>query len=153
QNRHERVVPAHVRQRRRRRGRGRGIRHEIARRALIHGRRRLSLAAEDVMQIQQKVEAAINTLIASEAALYFKTKKAHWLVEGKAFQALHTMLDEQAGQIVAAIDELAERIVMLRGVPTAGLADYQRNSIVKDLAPGRQDVPTFLSTLAQDHEN
>jgi starvation-inducible DNA-binding protein len=105
------------------------------------------------MQINQKVEASLNSLIASEAALYFKTKKAHWLVDGKSFQALHTMLDEQATETLAHVDELAERIVMLRGVPAAGLADYQRATIVKDLAPGRQDVSTFLSTLAQDHEN
>jgi starvation-inducible DNA-binding protein len=105
------------------------------------------------MQINPKIETALNTLIASEAALYFKTKKAHWLVDGKAFQALHTMLDTQAAQIIETTDELAERIVMMRGMPSAGLADYQRTTTVKDLAPGKQDVATFLSTLSQDHEN
>ncbi len=56
------------------------------------------------------VAGALNVLVADAFALYLKTKNFHWHVSGPHFRDYHVMLDEQAGQIYASIDPLAERI-------------------------------------------
>ncbi len=104
------------------------------------------------MHIAQTIESSLNALIASEATLYFNTKKAHWLADGRAFVALHEMLDDQASMVIDAIDKMAERIVMLRGMPAAGLSELQRETLVKDAPAGKQEVATALELLSQEHE-
>lgn len=66
---------------------------------------------------RQKVADAINAIVADSFVLYFKTKNFHWHVSGPNFRDYHLMLDEQADQIFASIDPLAERVRKL-GLPT-----------------------------------
>ena len=63
------------------------------------------------------VSAELNALVADAFALYVKTKNFHWHVSGPHFRDYHLMLDEQADQIFASIDPLAERVRKL-GAPT-----------------------------------
>ncbi|MFZ2492625.1 MAG: ferritin-like domain-containing protein, partial [Thermoanaerobaculia bacterium] len=53
---------------------------------------------------------ALNRLLADSFALYFKTKNFHWHVSGPHFRDYHLLLDEQATQILAATDFIAERV-------------------------------------------
>lgn len=59
----------------------------------------------------------VNPLVADAFALYVKTKNFHWHMSGKHFRDYHLLLDEQADQIFAMIDVLAERVRKL-GQPT-----------------------------------
>ena len=61
------------------------------------------------------VTAALNGLLADAFALYLKTKNFHWHVSGPHFRDYHVMLDEQADQIYASIDPLAERVRKIGG--------------------------------------
>ena len=55
--------------------------------------------------------AGLNRLLADVFALYFKTKeKLHWHMSGPRFRDYHLLLDEQADQIFAMTDPLAERV-------------------------------------------
>ena len=54
--------------------------------------------------------AALNKLVADAFALYVKTKNFHWHMTGPHFRDYHLMLDEQATQIFATTDPLAERV-------------------------------------------
>lgn len=56
------------------------------------------------------VAKAVNGLVADAYLLYVKTKNFHWHVAGPNFRDYHLMLDEQADQIFASIDPLAERV-------------------------------------------
>ena len=56
------------------------------------------------------VATALNGLVADAFALYLKTKNFHWHMSGPHFRDYHLMLDEQADQIFASIDPLAERV-------------------------------------------
>ena len=60
---------------------------------------------------------ALNKIVADGFALYIKTKNFHWHVSGPHFRDYHLMLDEQADQIFASIDPLAERVRKI-GRPT-----------------------------------
>ena len=67
---------------------------------------------------QKSVKAvveAINPLIADAFALYVKTKNFHWHLSGSHFRDYHLMFDEQADQIFATIDVLAERVRKVGG--------------------------------------
>jgi starvation-inducible DNA-binding protein len=56
------------------------------------------------------VAAALNLLLADVFALYLKTKNFHWHMSGPHFRDYHLLLDEQADQIFAMTDALAERV-------------------------------------------
>ena len=63
------------------------------------------------------VADALNALLADSFALYLKTKNYHWHVQGPHFRELHLLFDEQAAQILATTDLIAER-VRKNGAPT-----------------------------------
>jgi starvation-inducible DNA-binding protein len=63
------------------------------------------------------IAKAINPIVADTFVLYLKTKNFHWHMSGKHFRDYHLMLDEQAAEIYASIDPLAERVRKL-GAPT-----------------------------------
>ena len=53
---------------------------------------------------------ALNGALADTVALYFKTKNFHWHVAGPRFRDLHLLFDEQAGQLIGTVDDIAERV-------------------------------------------
>jgi starvation-inducible DNA-binding protein len=61
------------------------------------------------------ISGALNLLLADVYALYFKTKNFHWHVSGPHFRDYHLLLDEQADQIFATADPIAERVRKLGG--------------------------------------
>ncbi len=61
------------------------------------------------------ITKAVNGLVADAFALYLKTKNFHWHLSGPNFRDFHVMLDEQAEQIYASIDPLAERVRKIGG--------------------------------------
>ena len=58
----------------------------------------------------RNVAAALNLLLADVFALYLKTKNFHWHMSGPHFRDYHLLLDEQADQIFAMTDAIAERV-------------------------------------------
>jgi starvation-inducible DNA-binding protein len=54
-------------------------------------------------------------LLADSLALYLKTKNFHWHVSGPHFRDYHGLLDEQAEQVFAATDVIAERVRKIGG--------------------------------------
>jgi len=56
------------------------------------------------------IAAALNLLLADTFALYLKTKNFHWHMSGPHFRDCHLLLDEQADQIYAMTDPIAERV-------------------------------------------
>ena len=62
-----------------------------------------------------KISDAVNGLVADAFALYVKTKNFHWHMSGPHFRDYHLLLDEQADQIFATTDPLAERVRKISG--------------------------------------
>jgi starvation-inducible DNA-binding protein len=65
----------------------------------------------------EKIAAPMNRLLADVFALYLKTKNFHWHVSGPRFRECHLAFDEQADQLFAMVDPIAERVRKL-GAPT-----------------------------------
>jgi starvation-inducible DNA-binding protein len=67
--------------------------------------------------MSKKLTDQLNTLIADFTVLYQKLRHYHWNVKGKNFFMLHEKFEEMYTEVGDAIDELAERVVGLEGIP------------------------------------
>ena len=75
---------------------------------------------------------AINPLVADAFALYVKTKNFHWHLSGSHFRDYHLLLDEQADQIFATIDVLAERVRKIGGTTIRSIAHIAALQTLED---------------------
>lgn len=57
----------------------------------------------------EEISGNLRRLLADVFALYVKTKNFHWHIGGRHFRDYHLLLDEQATQIFAITDTIAER--------------------------------------------
>jgi starvation-inducible DNA-binding protein len=80
----------------------------------------------------KSVKDALNTILADSFALYLKTKNFHWHVSGPHFRDYHLMLDEQAAQIFASTDDIAERVRKTGNVTLRSIGDVARHQTIKD---------------------
>jgi starvation-inducible DNA-binding protein len=78
------------------------------------------------------ISKALNGLLADAFALYLKTKNFHWHVSGPHFRDYHLLLDEQAEQIFATTDELAERVRKIGGTTLRSIGDIAKHQSIKD---------------------
>ena len=93
--------------------------------------------------------AALNALLADMFALYFKTKNFHWHVSGPHFRDYHLLLDEQATQILATADPIAERVRKLGGMTLRSTGHVTRLQRVLD---NEADYVTPSDMLAELRE-
>ena len=78
------------------------------------------------------VAAALNLLLADTFALYIKTKNFHGHMSGPHFRDYHLLLDEQADQIFAMTDPLAERVRKVGGTTLRSIGQIARQQRVLD---------------------
>src|SRR5215469_15508562 len=78
------------------------------------------------------IPVALTALLADMFALFLKTKNFHWHVSGPHFRDYHLLLDEQASEILAGIDPLAERVRKLGGGTLRSIANIGRLQTIKD---------------------
>ena len=80
----------------------------------------------------REISRALNGLLADAFALYVKTKNFHWHVSGPHFRDYHLLLDEQAEQIFATTDEIAERARKIGGATLRSIGDIAKHQTIKD---------------------
>ena len=78
------------------------------------------------------VSDALNGTLADCFALYLKTKNFHWHVSGPHFRDYHLMLDDQAAQILAITDVIAERVRKTGGTTLRSIGDIARRQTLRD---------------------
>ena len=78
------------------------------------------------------VKDALNAILADSFALYLKTKNFHWHVSGPHFRDYHLLLDEQAAQIFASTDDIAERIRKTGNTTLRSIGDIARHQTISD---------------------
>src|SRR5260221_14505074 len=94
----------------------------------------------------QNITAELNVLLADVFALYLKTKNFHWHVSGPHFRDYHLLLDEQADQIFAMTDDIAERVRKIGGTTLRSIGHIGRLQRVLGNDP---DFVTPLDMLAE----
>jgi starvation-inducible DNA-binding protein len=78
------------------------------------------------------ISKALNGLLADAFALYLKTKNFHWHVSGPNFRSYHLLFDEQAEQIFASTDELAERVRKIGGSTLRSISEISKHQSLHD---------------------
>ena len=109
------------------------------------------------------ITGALNTLLADVFALYLKTKNFHWHVSGPHFRDYHLLLDEQADQIFALTDDIAERVRKVGGTTLHSIGQIARLQRIPDndadyvdpldmLAELRSDNQALIASMRETHE-
>src|SRR5437764_934698 len=108
------------------------------------------------------IAAAMNAILADVFALYLKTKNFHWHMSGPHFRDYHLLLDEQADQLFAMTDAIAERVRKIGGSTLKSVGHIGRLQRVADndvdyvqpqdmLAEVRQDNKELAARLREAH--
>jgi DNA-binding ferritin-like protein len=83
------------------------------------------------------IPVALTALLADMFAVYLKTKNFHWHVSGPHFRDYHRLLDDQATQILATTDTIAERARKLGGQTIKSIGQIGRLQHVRTTMPTR----------------
>src|SRR5690606_37850549 len=96
------------------------------------------------------IAAALNAILADAFALFIKTKNFHWHMSGPHFRDFHLMLDEQAEQILAATDDMAERVRKIGGKTIRSIAHISQLQRIIDNDDDFVAPQAVLEELASD---
>ena len=97
------------------------------------------------------ISGAMNAILADVFALYVKTKNFHWHMSGPHFRDYHLLLDEQADQLFAMTDPIAERVRKLGGITLRSIGHIARTQRVLDNDTEYVEPLDMLAELADDN--
>ena len=120
---------------------------ETRRKAPLATRTDLSAAAT------RDLAAAMNGILADVFALYLKTKNFHWHMSGPHFRDYHLLLDEQADQLYAMIDPIAERVRKVGGATLKSIGHIARTQRVLDNDADYVEPRDMLAELREDNKD
>jgi starvation-inducible DNA-binding protein len=98
------------------------------------------------------ISAALGGLLADVFTLYLKTKNFHWHVSGPHFRDFHLLLDEQADQIFAMSDPIAERTRKVGGTTVHSIGDIHRRRRIVDNDADYVEPQDMLAELCEDNK-
>lgn len=97
------------------------------------------------------IPPALTALLADMFALYLKTKNFHWHVSGRHFRDYHLLLDDQAAQILATTDAIAERARKIGGTTIRSISHIAGLQRVLDNNADFVDPLDMLAELRDDN--
>ncbi len=99
------------------------------------------------------ISAALTGLLADVFAIYLKTKNFHWHVSGHHFRDYHLLLDEQAAELFAMTDPIAERARKIGGPTLRSIGQIAKETRVKDNDADFVDPLDMLGELRDDNND
>jgi starvation-inducible DNA-binding protein len=99
------------------------------------------------------ISEALNAVLADTFALYLKTKNFHWHVSGRHFRDYHLLLDEQATQIFASTDDIAERVRKIGGTTLRSIGQISKLQTIKDNDENFVSAHEMLRELMNDNKH
>ncbi|MEZ4873286.1 MAG: DNA starvation/stationary phase protection protein [Bdellovibrionales bacterium] len=94
----------------------------------------------------------MNSILADEYTLFTKTLNYHWNVTGPRFYSIHEFLENHYRSLLEVIDDVAERIREVEGVPIGTLKDFKKKSSIVESANKMPDASGMISDLMSDHQ-
>ncbi|WPO97774.1 DNA starvation/stationary phase protection protein [Pseudomonas sp. HR96] len=109
---------------------------------------------------QAEVGKQLAVLLSDVFALYIKTKNYHWHMKGTHFRDYHLLLDEQAAQLYAITDLIAERarkigqptvrsleqMVQLKRLTESDATDLSAEQMLTELHDDNQALAAYMRT-------
>ena len=96
--------------------------------------------------------ASLNGLLANYYALYLKTKSFHWHVTGPHFREYHLLFDDQATEILATTDLVAERVRKLGQRTLTSIGAIGESQSITDNDHENVDAKAMLAELLADNQ-
>jgi starvation-inducible DNA-binding protein len=114
--------------------------------------RRLSTQTDLSDNAVPEIADALNGCLADAFALYLKTKNFHWHVSGPHFRDYHLLFDEQAAEVYASTDELAERVRKLGARTLHSISEISKRQSIKDNDKDFVSPADMLKELMDDNK-
>jgi starvation-inducible DNA-binding protein len=99
------------------------------------------------------ITGALNAILADVFALYLKSKNFHWHMSGPHFRDYHLLLDEQADQLFAMTDAIAERTRKVGGTTLRSIGHIARLQRVLDNDADYVEPEDMLAELCGDSKD
>jgi len=117
-------------------------------------RRRTPLATptDYTPEATRDIAGCLNAILADVFALYLKTKNFHWHLSGPHFHDYHLMFDEQAAQLFAMSDPLAERVRKVGGSTLTSIGHIHRIQRIADNDADFVEPADMLAELCEDNK-
>ena len=80
------------------------------------------------------VVSALHQLLADFQVYYTNLRGFHWNIKGHGFFVLHEKFESMYDDAAEKVDEIAERILMLGGVPENKFSEYLKVARVKEVS-------------------
>ncbi len=93
----------------------------------------------------------LNRHVANWNVMFVKLHNYHWYVKGPHFFTLHEKFEELYNEAAEHIDELAERLLALKGKPVASMKVYLETTTLKE-AEGEQEAEDMVRSLVADFD-
>ena len=97
------------------------------------------------------ISGALRQLLSDVFVLYIKTKNFHWHMSGQHFRDYHLLLDEQADQLFAMTDDIAERARKIGGTTIRSVGDIVRHQRLRDNDDSNVAARQMLTMLRDDN--
>jgi starvation-inducible DNA-binding protein len=98
------------------------------------------------------IAGALTALVADVFTVYVKTKNFHWHMSGPHFRDYHLLLDEQADQLFAMTDDIAERVRKIGGTTLRSIGHIARVKRIPDNDADYVSPQDMLSELWEDNK-
>ncbi|GAB6988442.1 Dps family protein [Paenibacillus pini] len=95
------------------------------------------------------LEQLLNQEVANLNVLYVKIHNYHWYVKGNNFFTLHVKFEELYNFVTLKMDEIAERLLTIKGQPAATMKEYLELSTIQE-ADGSEDALKMVQNLVED---
>ena len=93
------------------------------------------------------VTEKLNVLLADYQLFYQNLRGLHWNVKGSMFFMLHEKFEEYYNEAAEAVDEIAERILMVGGSPLHTFSAYLKTAGIKEVenvSDGKEAIGVVL---------
>ncbi|MEL6918286.1 MAG: DNA starvation/stationary phase protection protein [Bacteroidota bacterium] len=100
----------------------------------------------------ERLSTDLNRLLANFQRYYQNLRGIHWNIKGKRFFDLHTKFEELYTDANLKVDEIAERILTLGGVPQHTFEDYIQHSKVpvgKNITQDKDAIRLIVDSLKE----
>lgn len=95
------------------------------------------------------LEQVLNQQVANLNVLYVKVHNYHWYVRGEKFFTLHVKFEEIYNDITLKMDEVAERLLTIKGSPVATMKEFLDITTIQE-ADGKEDASKMVQNLIED---
>src|SRR5271170_1938579 len=100
----------------------------------------------------ENIAGSMNAILADVFALYVKTKNFHWHMSGPHFRDYHLLLDEQADQLFAMTDAIAERVRKIGGSTLRSIGQISHMQRLQDNDADYVEPQDMLAEVREDNK-